>query len=364
MAKVLTVDDSKVVRTMVARALQPYGCQVIEAQNGQEGVEAAKAQKPDLILLDVTMPVMDGRQALAAMRADETCKAIPVIMLTAETGKDIVVEVAKLGVTGYIIKPFKQETFDKEVQKVLGQPSAGGPVDSRAVLIVDDSEKVLEAARAALEKTMTVLTALSGAEAIKQYQEARPGVVVVDLSMPEMDGFQTILELQKLGRSGYVALSVRGDEGAHDRARKAGYHSVVDKPFQQGDLVEHVLTAASTIVSAEDLLQCCLSELSGCPIFSLPKAKMLGRLLPEFSKKLRRFAEDGNDKLILDIAQLNEVTSDHVNSLVRMLSEAETVGIRTAICTPDSKVIDSLKQFAEARDARYAATLEAAVQAF
>lgn len=364
MAKVLTVDDSKVVRTMVARALQPYGCHVIEAQNGQEGVEAAKGHKPDLILLDVTMPVMDGRQALAALRADPSTKAIPVIMLTAETGKDIVVEVAKLGVTGYIIKPFKQDTFDLEVQKVLGQPSAGGPVDARSVLVVDDSEKVLEAARAALEKTLTVLTALSGKEALARYGEARPGVVVVDLSMPDMDGFQTISELQKLGRSGYVALSVRGDDGAHEKARKAGYHSVVDKPFQQAELVEHVLNAAATVVSAEDLLQCCISEIGGCPIFSLPKAKMLGRLLPEFSKKLRRFAEDGNDRLILDIGQLNEVTSDHVNSLVRMLSEAETVGIRTAICTPDSKVIDSLKQFSETREARYAPTLEAAAQVF
>jgi two-component system, cell cycle response regulator len=362
MPKVLTVDDSKVVRTMVSRALQPYGCQVIEAQNGQEGVDAAKREKPDLILLDVTMPVMDGRQALAALRGDAGCKAIPVIMLTAETGKEIVVEVAKLGVTGYIIKPFKQDTFDAEVQKVLGQPSAGGPVDARSVLIVDDSEKVLEQARAALEKTMTVLTALSGKEAIQRYGEARPGVVVIDLSMPDMDGFQTIGELQKLGRSGYVAMSVRGDDGAHERARKAGYVSIVDKPFQQSDLVEHVLMAASTVISAEELLQCCISELGGCPIFSLPRAKMLGRLLPEFSKKLRRFAEDGNDKLVLDIGQLPEVTSDHVNSLVRMLSEAETVGIKTAICTPDAKVIDSLKQFAETREARYAPTLEAAVQ--
>jgi hypothetical protein len=90
---------------------------------------------------------------------------------------------------------------------------------------------------------------------------------------------------------------------------------------------------------------------------------MLVRLLPEFSKRLRRFAEDGNDRLVLDMGQLSEVTAEHVSSLVRMLSEAQTVGIRTAICTPDAKVVDGLKQFAETRDARYAATLEAAVQA-
>src|SRR5215471_16751701 len=122
MKTVLTIDDSKVVRSMVTRSLQPYGVRVVEAQNGQEGVEAARQNHPDLILLDVTMPVMDGRQALAELRADPACKAIPVIMLTAESGRDLVVEIAKLGITGYIVKPFKQDTFEQEVNKILGSP--------------------------------------------------------------------------------------------------------------------------------------------------------------------------------------------------------------------------------------------------
>jgi two-component system cell cycle response regulator len=108
MKKVLTVDDSKVVRSMVMRHLQPYGCEVVEATNGQEGVEAAKQHMPDLVLLDVTMPVMDGKQALAAMRADAATKAIPVVMLTAESGRELVMEIVKLGVSGYIVKPFQK----------------------------------------------------------------------------------------------------------------------------------------------------------------------------------------------------------------------------------------------------------------
>ncbi len=75
MSTVLTIDDSKVVRTMVARHLQPYGCTVVEAQNGVEGLEAARQHRPDLILLDVTMPVMDGRQCLAELRKDGTAAA-------------------------------------------------------------------------------------------------------------------------------------------------------------------------------------------------------------------------------------------------------------------------------------------------
>jgi CheY-like chemotaxis protein len=124
MSTVLTVDDSKVVRTMVTRHLRPYGCTIIEAQNGQEGVALARAHKPDLVLLDVTMPVMDGRQALVELRKDDATKIVPVIMLTSERGSDLAPEVAALGVQGCIVKPFRQVTFDREVSKVLGRDAA------------------------------------------------------------------------------------------------------------------------------------------------------------------------------------------------------------------------------------------------
>jgi len=367
MKTVLTIDDSKVVRSMVTRSLQPYGVRVVEAQNGQEGVEAARQNHPDLILLDVTMPVMDGRQALAELRADPACKAIPVIMLTAESGRDLVVEIAKLGITGYIVKPFKQDTFEQEVNKILGSPqqaaaeaAARAPIDLQSVLVVDDSEKVLAAAAKALEKSMKVLTAVSGADAIKQYASARPGVVVVDLAMPDMDGFATLAELKKLGASAYVALAVRGDNGALEKARKAGYHGVVNKPFQEVELVDQVLAALGTIGSPDELLSTCLSEIDGCAVFSLPQAKVLNRVGPLFSRKLRSLAEEGTDKLVLDLAQVGEMSSEQMSLLVRLVSEAASFGIRTAICAPNEQVLQSLRQIAETRDAPAATDPEAA----
>jgi CheY-like chemotaxis protein len=128
MAKVLTVDDSKVVRTMVTKALKPFTCEIVEAVNGQEGVEAAVRERPDLILLDVSMPMMDGLQALTAIRANAATKSTPVIMLIADGDKDRMPEIIRLGVKGYILKPFTAESFGKEVSKVLGaagtQPAA------------------------------------------------------------------------------------------------------------------------------------------------------------------------------------------------------------------------------------------------
>jgi len=366
MKKVLTVDDSKVVRSMVSRHLQPYGCEVVEATNGHEGVAAAQAHKPDLILLDVTMPVMDGKETLTALRSDASTKDIPVVLLTAESGRELVMEVLKLGAAGYIVKPFQRDGFDREVSKVLGAPTATPqpPVDRSAVLVVDDSDKVLEAARTALGASMKVLTALSGQEALERYKEARPGVVVVDLAMPDMDGFQTLAQLKDLGRSGFVALAVRGDATLHERARKAGYHTVLDKPFDANQLLDNVIAAAGAVATPDELLATVLGEDGGCSVLRLPdpRSKVFGKVLPALGKRFRALVESGSDKLIVDLASVSEVNADVVKGLVGLVSEAKGVGLRTAICTPSTQVIESLKQIAETRASLYP-TREAAREA-
>lgn len=106
--KILTVDDSKIVRMMVNRALQPYQCQIVEATNGADGLEAAARERPDLIFLDVTMPIMDGLEMLNRLRGDPSLKSIPVVMLTAESAQENIARADRLGISGYIAKPFKE----------------------------------------------------------------------------------------------------------------------------------------------------------------------------------------------------------------------------------------------------------------
>ena len=374
MKTILTVDDSKVVRTMVARHLQPFGVQVVEAQNGKEGVDMALQHKPDLILLDVTMPVMDGKQCLTELRGNAITKGIPVIMLTAESGRDLVVEIAKLGVNGYIVKPFQKDTFEKEVTKVLnGAPAAAVPppgaaaaparLDARTVLVVDDSERVLETAKTALAQGFKVVTALSGKDALERFKESQPGVVVVDLVMPEMDGIEVLTKLKELGNPTFIALAVRGDTALHDKARKAGYASVIAKPFQAQELLEHVSKAAGAQASPEEMVQDLVSEENGCSVLTLPDSQAsLTRLAPLLAKKVRDLAEDGADRLIVDIAHVAEATSEVVNCLIQLLEEARGMGIKTVICTPSEKMVTSLKEFAETAKAPYATSREAARQ--
>ena len=116
--KVLTVDDSKTIRMIVKKAFRPYDCVLFEAENGVEGLAAANKERPDLIVLDITMPVMNGIEMLEKLKGEAELKDIPVIMLTAESGKDNVMHIVSMGVKDYIVKPFKGEQLIERVQKI------------------------------------------------------------------------------------------------------------------------------------------------------------------------------------------------------------------------------------------------------
>jgi CheY-like chemotaxis protein len=117
--KVLTVDDSKTIRMIVKKAFQSYDCKVFEGENGVEGLAIASKERPDLIVLDITMPVMNGAEMLAKMKTEPDLKDIPVIMLTAEAGKDNVMKIVQMGVRDYMVKPFKGEQLIERVLKIM-----------------------------------------------------------------------------------------------------------------------------------------------------------------------------------------------------------------------------------------------------
>jgi two-component system cell cycle response regulator len=123
--KILSVDDSKTIRMIVKRTFAPYDATVLEACNGEEGLAAAAAEKPDLIVLDITMPIMDGMTMLTKLKENEALKSIPVIMLTAESGRENVAYIAKLGVRDYLVKPFQDTQLIEKVNRVIPlQPKA------------------------------------------------------------------------------------------------------------------------------------------------------------------------------------------------------------------------------------------------
>jgi two-component system, cell cycle response regulator len=117
--RILSIDDSKTIRLLLARLFRPFACEWREAANGEEGLAIATAEKPDLIILDHNMPVMDGVTMLRKMREDLELRRTPVIMLTAESGPENLAIVARLGVRDYLTKPFREEELLAKAGRII-----------------------------------------------------------------------------------------------------------------------------------------------------------------------------------------------------------------------------------------------------
>jgi two-component system chemotaxis response regulator CheY len=119
---VLVVDDSAAIRKILQRVLRQTGMAIRtihEAGDGQEALELLKVHRPALVLTDINMPKMDGLQFLAAMKASEEWRTIPVVMITTEGGETKVGEAVKLGAAGYVRKPFTADQIKEKLAGIL-----------------------------------------------------------------------------------------------------------------------------------------------------------------------------------------------------------------------------------------------------
>lgn len=120
MATILAVDDSASLRQMVVYALREAGHEVIEASNGNEGLEQARANRADLVLSDVNMPDKDGLQMVRELRELPHYRFTPVLMLTTESTPEKKQEGKEAGATGWLVKPFDPEKLLSTIRRVLG----------------------------------------------------------------------------------------------------------------------------------------------------------------------------------------------------------------------------------------------------
>ncbi|MDZ4832655.1 MAG: response regulator [Candidatus Melainabacteria bacterium] len=118
--RVLIIDDEEDTREIAKMSLMLLGgLDVIEAENGQHGIEVASKERPDVILLDMMMPIMDGPSTLEALKNNEATAGIPVIFLTAKAMTAEIEKLKRMGATGVLTKPFDPTTLAQQVQKIL-----------------------------------------------------------------------------------------------------------------------------------------------------------------------------------------------------------------------------------------------------
>jgi signal transduction histidine kinase/CheY-like chemotaxis protein len=233
---VLVIDDDATARDLISDHLKAEGFSVVTAAGGVEGLKRAKELRPAAITLDVMMPDLDGWSVLAALRQDGELAEIPVIMVSIvdEHRRGIA-----LGAAGYLTKPIDRERFHRLLSRFR---SVTPPT---RILLVEDDPTQRERVRAWLEdEQWHVQEACNGREALAHLQESKPDVILLDLMMPEMDGFQVVAALQKEAgwRDIPVIVITSLDLTAKDRERlNSGVELVlVKETFQPDDLVARI----------------------------------------------------------------------------------------------------------------------------
>lgn len=267
MPRVMTVDDSRAVRTIIAKQLAAMACDVEEAEDGQQALDKLQEISVDLILLDVTMPVMDGPTMLGKLR--EQGNTTPVVMLTSESKRSIIAEAMRQGIDDYILKPFKPEELAEKVRKSLklgaqqaAAPAGGGAVVAAPVaaapqlapptegkqftdiMVIDDMENVGKRLRSLLPQHVTMHSVTSAQAALQACRERVCRVILIDYELPDVNSGQLAGQLRVLEPNAvFVALALKAPnpQAFVDEVKSRGFADVLYKPISPETIEDFML---------------------------------------------------------------------------------------------------------------------------
>ena len=243
--------------------LTAFGHEALEAHEGAEGIEKARREKPDLILLDIHMPRMDGYEVARLLSADPGCSQIPIVAVTALAMVGDREKILASGFGGYIAKPLDPEAFSTQVQKYLGAGHA--PVIRRAeqsqkqaplaassphkkiavVVFVDNMQTNIDLVRSTLEPSgYEVFAALSAKEGLDLARRTKPDLIVSDVHMPHQDGYEFMRMVQSdaaLAKIPFVFLSSSvWSTREQERALLQGATKFIPRPIEPQMLLEQL----------------------------------------------------------------------------------------------------------------------------
>lgn len=192
MLKVLVVEDDALVRLFLKKLIKKkFNYTVLEAGNGIEGLSLIHEHSPDLILLDISMPMMDGLEMLNTLRNDPDNRGIPVAVLTAFSDKELVSQLLGLGISDFILKPLDLEKTFERLQKIINEnrilqkkdhnnvkpPKSSNSDERRKLLIIDRDEKTKSLFQSLFSNSFDVIEGTTGADCLKYALEYKPKYV-------------------------------------------------------------------------------------------------------------------------------------------------------------------------------------------
>ena len=366
--KILTVDDSKTVRIIVKKAFKSFDCEVLEAQNGVEGLAMAAKVNPDIILLDITMPVMDGVEMLTKLKSDPALKAIPVIMLTAEAGRENVMKIAKIGVRDYIVKPFKEDVLCDKVSRVIDLRPAGeaepqqkkidDPID---ILVVEDKPAIINQIKKGFEHTpWNVFGVSSTGEAIDFCQKKVPDCILMSLSLPEDAAITLFRIVRSNAKTKYVplfGLSVKTATEEQHRAQQAGFSTIITKPIDFPELENKIGKAVNLDTSGkyfgleEDYMTVKLPNVCN--------AAVVNEVSNYLKTKTGEAVDAGISNVVFDAQEVQSLDMEVIKLLLQSMKLCRDLSLNYALAG-NAIVIEDSKKFEESKDWVFCDSVEAA----
>jgi two-component system cell cycle response regulator len=247
---ILVIEDNELNLKLVIGLLTIGNFNSLSAPDAETGIHLARMHRPDLILMDIQLPGLDGLSATRMIKSDEKLKHIPVVALTsyAMQGDDQKAQAA--GCDGYVTKPIDTRTFNKIVESFFEAASYDKEtleesIQSRPlILIVDDEPKNIKLLRAKLSKTpYQIEQAVSGFEAIEKAQTLLPDLILLDVMMPEIDGYEVARRLKtdpKLNLTPIIMVTSLDSADAKAKGMNAGAEEFMTKPIHTEELMARI----------------------------------------------------------------------------------------------------------------------------
>ena len=368
--KILTVDDSKTVRIIVKKAFKSFDCDIVEAANGVEGLGAASREKPDLILLDITMPVMDGVEMLTKIKADPELKGIPVIMLTAEGGRDNVLKIAKIGVRDYIVKPFKEEVLIEKCGRVIAlKPLTDGPIktktifDAAIILIVEDKPAIVSQIQEGLKHTPWKFHGVSTpAAAVEFCNKTPPDAILISLTLPEEASIPLFRQIRQIAKQTPIfGLVVKTDLALQLQGQQVGFSQIITKPIDNTDLEARLGKAMNL-----DTSQRYFRVDGDVFVIRLPAntdATVIGEVSGYLKPKIAEAVDSGIVKAVIDLLELKGLNSEITKLLIKGMATCKDLALQYTM-VGNSQIISECKSAAETRNWQFHASMADAKASF
>jgi len=230
---VLTIDDDPAVRDLLARTLVRSGLRVVGAASGEAGLRLAAELRPAVITLDVMMPATDGWAVLGRLKSDPDLADIPVVMLTITSDRHMAYA---LGASEFLSKPVDRALLVKVLRRFVDSPAG-------RVLVVEDDADARDLVCRLIEGAGCEALAAEGCRAaFAQMEQRRPDLIVLDLMMPEMDGFEFVERVRQEARWADIPIVVlTAKQLSHEERQRL--QSGVSRILQKGAMSAEKLLA-------------------------------------------------------------------------------------------------------------------------